>query len=471
MVHPLVERATSDLLIGPDWALNIEICDVVNRDPGESKAVVKGLKKRIGHRNSKIQLLALTLLETIVKNCGDIVHMHVAERDILHEMVKIVKKKPDSHVKEKILILIDTWQEAFGGPRARYPQYYAAYQELLHAGAAFPQRSEQSAPVFTPLQTQPLGSYPQNIRDSDARQPPAESSVESEFPTLSLSEIQNARGIMDVLTEILTALEPGNKEGLRQEVVVDLVDQCRTYKQRVVHLVNSTSDESLLCQGLALNDDLQRILAKHESIASADTVQNHIEKPNPAPSRALVDADDPLVDTGDTSKQTDARSSSGAEAGSQTLNQLLLPAPSTSNGSAPTLKVDPKLDLLSGEEYGSPKADNSLAIVPVGEQQPASPAPQQNNALVLFDMFSNGNNVPTPVNTQPIAPPQFQQQTIISQGVFYPNGSMPNVGSPQPLYTQNTGPAWNGQVVQQQQQPPSPAYGALTASLLDLVTV
>ncbi|MCI31834.1 TOM1-like protein 2-like, partial [Trifolium medium] len=66
-------------------------------------------------------------------------------------------------------------------------------------------------------------------------------------------------------------------------------------------------DESLLCQGLALNDDLQRILAKHESIASAATVQNHIEKPNPAPTGALVDADDPLVDTGDTSKQTDAR--------------------------------------------------------------------------------------------------------------------------------------------------------------------
>lgn len=469
-MNSMVERATSDMLIGPDWAMNIEICDMLNHDPGQAKDVVKGIKKRIGSRNSKVQLLALTLLETIIKNCGDIVHMHVAEKDVLHEMVKIVKKKPDLYVKEKILILIDTWQEAFGGARARYPQYFAAYQELLRAGAVFPQRSESAAPVFTPPQTQPLSSYPPNLRNANPRQDAAEPSTESEFPTLSLSEIQNARGIMDVLAEMLNALDPENKEGLRQEVIVDLVEQCRTYKQRVVHLVNSTADESLLCQGLALNDDLQRVLAKHEAISSGAPAQTAKPKPESSGSRALVDVDAPLLDTGDTSKQPNGRSTSGAGAGTNPLNQLALPAPPATNGPAPATKVDPKMDLLSGDDFSSPKAGASLALVPVGGQQPSTTASDQ-TALVLFDMFSDSNNASNSVDTQstnlpgqtPHAP--NQQNFQAPQGVSYPNGSVQNMVTPQyeqPPYAQGTGPAWNGQIAQPQPQPqpPSPVYGS-----------
>ncbi|KAI9125322.1 hypothetical protein K1719_003938 [Acacia pycnantha] len=56
--------------------------------------------------------------------------------------------------------------------------------ELLHEGEIFPQRSEQSVPVFTPPQTQPLASYPQNLRNSDFQQDTTESSVKPDFPTL-----------------------------------------------------------------------------------------------------------------------------------------------------------------------------------------------------------------------------------------------------------------------------------------------
>ena len=58
----------------------------------------------------------------------------------------------------------------------------------------------------------------------------------------------------------------------------------------------------MLCQGLSLNDDLQRVLAKHEAISSGSSVQT--EKPKPEPVKSLVDVDSPLIDTGD-SKRTD----------------------------------------------------------------------------------------------------------------------------------------------------------------------
>ncbi|XP_055833590.1 TOM1-like protein 9 [Solanum dulcamara] len=445
MVNFLVERATSDMLMGPDWAMNVEICDICSRDPAQAKDVVKGIKKRLGSRKSKVQLLALTLLEAIVKNCGDIVHMHVAEKGLLHQMVKMVKKKPDFHVKEKILISIDTWQEAFGGPRARYPQYYGAYQELLHLGAVFPQRS---APVLASPKTHPQASDPHNLQKPESGKDAAESSADAEYPTLSLTEIQNARGIMDVLVEMLNALGPENKEGLRQDVIVDLVEQCRTYKQRLVHLVNSTTDESLLCQGLALNDDLQRLLAKHEAIASGTSVKGEASKSEPVGS--LVDVDSPLIDTG-TSNKSDQGSASSALG-----TQLLLPAPPSANGQSTTpTKVVPMIDLLSGIDFGSPTAEDALALVPVGEPQPASPS--QQNAVAILDMFSQPSTTPSTNSVGQAHPssPQFQQQPNFHsvQPSLYPNGSVPGMS-----YAQGSTPAWNEQM-SQQQQPASPVYG------------
>ncbi|KAM3191617.1 hypothetical protein ACQJBY_069096 [Aegilops geniculata] len=464
----LVDRATSESLIGPDWSLNLEICDILNHDPSQAKDVVKSIKKRIGHKNSKIQLLALTLLETLIKNCGDFVHMHVAERDILHEMVKIVKKKPDYHVKEKILILIDTWQEAFGGARARYPQYYAAYQELLRAGAVFPQRSESSVPIYTPPQTQPLQNYPPpTLRNTDYRQEAPESSSVPEVSTLSATEIQNASGVMDVLSEMLNAIDPGNREGLRQEVIVDLVDQCRSYKQRVVQLVNTTSDEELLSQGLSLNDDLQRVLAKHDAIAAGIAVRVEKPKPPQAPANSSPSAKP------EGPKEPTQRSSEAAGKVSP-FEQLALPAPPSSSTSKPPgeASVGPSIDLLSGDDYFKPEPVNSQALVPVGNSSAASAS--GHNTLDLVDMFSQSdasNNNQNPVISSPIlnsnpnlsapqaypAPqhPVSPQQSSFSNGLI--SNTIPTYGQGSHL---NSASSWNAQLAQGMNQPQqAPNYG------------
>ncbi|XP_066316853.1 TOM1-like protein 9 [Miscanthus floridulus] len=476
MAGSMVDRATSDHLIGPDWAKNMEICDICNRDPGQSKDVVKALKKRIGHKNPKVQLLALTLLETVIKNCGDILHMHVAERDILHEMVKIVKKKSDPRVKEKVLVLIDTWQEAFGGTRARYPQYYAAYHELVRAGAEFPKRLEKPAPLFNG-QSQAA----RNTRSPD-QQDEAESSAVNDFPALSMSEIQNARGIMDVLAEMLNALDPGNREGLRQEVIVELVDQCRTYKQRVVQLVNSTTDEELMSQGLALNDDLQRVLAKHDAIAAGIAVR--VEK-KPKSLQALVETEDSanqdskkeqgLIDIEEPTSQDAAKEPNQSTSDQSPFEQLALPAPPVSNGAATSApKSDLGIDLLSWDDTPAPAtAQNSLALVPVTDPLADSTSSNQ-NVLAIVDTFSqnstaNSNAQPAdpfglnpssfipgsqPYNTPTQQP--FQSQQPPQQAALYPNGGAVNPGTSYDQASQfnNVSSGWNGQAASLAAPPP-----------------
>jgi hypothetical protein len=92
--------------------------------------VVKAVKKRLQHKDPRVQFLTLTLLETIMKNCGEHVHFEVVQLHVLQEMVKLVQKRHDMQVRDKALLLLDSWQEAFGGPGGKYPQYYWAYIEL-----------------------------------------------------------------------------------------------------------------------------------------------------------------------------------------------------------------------------------------------------------------------------------------------------------------------------------------------------
>ncbi|CAA2958855.1 TOM1 2 [Olea europaea subsp. europaea] len=212
------------MLIGPEWAVNIELCDLINVDPGQVKDALKILKKRLGNKNPKIQLLALFVLEILSKNCGQNAFQQIVELDILHDIVKIVKKKA--------------------------------------ADVEFPPRVENSVPLFTPPQTHPV-AHPAAAYVEAAVQ----ASLQSDPSGLSLSEIQNAEGLADVLMEILVALDLNNPQGVKDEAIIDLVEQCLSYQKRVMILVNNTVDDDLLRKGLALNDNLQRVLIWHDDIA------------------------------------------------------------------------------------------------------------------------------------------------------------------------------------------------------------
>ena len=123
----IVEDATAETLEGPDWATNLDICDMVNSEKVNSVELIRGIKKRIMLKNPRVQYLALVLLETLVKNCEKAFSEVAAER-VLDEMVRLIDD-PQTVVnnRNKALVLIEAWGES--GNELRYlPVYEETYK-------------------------------------------------------------------------------------------------------------------------------------------------------------------------------------------------------------------------------------------------------------------------------------------------------------------------------------------------------
>ncbi|KAJ4770160.1 Target of Myb protein 1 [Rhynchospora pubera] len=293
MGQELVDRATSDTLIAPDWVLNGEICNDINQDARLVKDVVKSLKKRLGHKNPKVQILALS-----------------------------------------------------------------------HSGFVFPEKIEAStALVVHPLyqQTLPSRNHPTS-EDTEYGEkeypPPARSKDLSRL--MSISDFKDACDVVDVLSEMLNDLGSGNKEELNQEVIVNLVRECRTNKERVVRLLNATTDEYIISKASALNDDLEKILAHYEAILADQVVA---EKSSITPKHENNSIEQEASNEANSGRSTPSTS----EGDKLPPQQSQIPDQSSKSNATPLTPAkaeEPLIDLLSGDDFFQPKPDeNGLAIV------------------------------------------------------------------------------------------------------------
>jgi len=126
----LVEDATAETLDEPDWAMNLDICDMINHEKVSSVELIRGIKKRIMIKNARVQYLALMLLETCAKNCEKAFSEVAAER-VLDEMLKLIDD-PQTAVnnRNKALMLIEAWGESTS--ELRYlPVYEETYKVFL----------------------------------------------------------------------------------------------------------------------------------------------------------------------------------------------------------------------------------------------------------------------------------------------------------------------------------------------------
>ena len=111
----LVNKATDENLTTENWEFNLELCDrLASNDESDARKCMAAIQKRVVHRNANVQLYAITLTDTLSKNCGDAIHHEIASRAFMHTLSKVVRD-PSTHnlVKQRILRTLLSWRDEY----------------------------------------------------------------------------------------------------------------------------------------------------------------------------------------------------------------------------------------------------------------------------------------------------------------------------------------------------------------------
>ncbi|KAM9305778.1 TOM1-like protein 2 [Gastrophryne carolinensis] len=293
-VGQCIEKATDGSLQSEDWTLNMEICDIINETEEGPKDAIRALKKRLnGNKNYREVMLALTVLETCVKNCGHRFHVLVTHRDFIDGvLVKIIspKNNPPTIVQDKVLALIQAWADAFRSSPDLTGVVHI-YEELKRKGIEFPMADlDALSPIHTPQRSVPevdpamtmhtpqdhqransgsLSTVPssQSPYSSQGGPPPTVGgpiTANSEQIGRLRSELDIVRGNTKVMSEMLTEMTPGQEDASDLELLQDLNRTCRAMQQRIVELISRVSNEEVTEELLHVNDDLNNVFLRYE---------------------------------------------------------------------------------------------------------------------------------------------------------------------------------------------------------------
>lgn len=278
----LIEEATAETLDDPEWAMNLELCDMINHGRLNSVEFIRSLKMRIKSKSPRIQYLTLVLLETFVNNCDKAFSELAAER-VLDEMVKLIED-PLTIVnnRNKALMLIESWGESLNELR-NLPIYADTYMSLKSRGIRFPGHNNESLSLlFTP---------PRSVEASESLQ------LQHEIPAQRFSAEQTkealdvARNSIELLNTVLSSSPAGDI--LRDDLTIALSRQCRESQYTVLSIIETAGDnEALLFEALNVNDETQKVLSKYEDMKKAVAVP---QEPQPVLIPVAVEPDDSSV--------------------------------------------------------------------------------------------------------------------------------------------------------------------------------
>ncbi|XP_061829851.2 target of Myb1 membrane trafficking protein isoform X5 [Nerophis lumbriciformis] len=240
-----IESATSSSLPTEDWSVNMEICDIINNSEEGPKDAVRAIKKRIvGNKNFKEVMLALTVLETCVKNCGYRLHILVTTRDFTEGVLLrsiIPRNNPPLIVHDRVLGIIQAWADAFRSS-PDLTGVVAVYEDLRRKGLEFPTTElDGYIPVQAPKRVKALKT-----------------------------ELGAVRSNLTMMSDMMSQLDPVTIKQAATELL-ELYSVCKDMQDRIVKIVPRLSEEKMIQELLATNDEMNTTFSRYHSFGRRST--------------------------------------------------------------------------------------------------------------------------------------------------------------------------------------------------------
>ncbi|CAH0546491.1 unnamed protein product [Brassicogethes aeneus] len=268
-----IEEATDASLASENWALNMEICDLVNETEEGPRDAIKAIRKRLTQyvgKNYTVVMYTLIVLETCVKNCGKRFHVLACSKDFVQELVKLIgpKNDPPTAIQEKVLSLIQSWADAFRS-KSEMSGVVSVYQDLMAKGIEFPPTDLDSlAPIHTPQKSvesevQMAAELPVAGETSSPTVVPPAGILTVEQRAKLQSELDVVQSNMSVLAEMLGEMKPGHEQPDELELLQELHAVCRSMQTRMVELIGQLANDELTAELLRINDELNNLFLRY----------------------------------------------------------------------------------------------------------------------------------------------------------------------------------------------------------------
>ena len=93
VINKQVIKATDEKLQRPDSGINATLWDFIWKNPDKSELVANAIKDRLLENNTKVQMLALFLLDTMMKKCDFSFHTQIGSKGFMNVVIQLLNNK------------------------------------------------------------------------------------------------------------------------------------------------------------------------------------------------------------------------------------------------------------------------------------------------------------------------------------------------------------------------------------------